>query len=75
MWLQTFCPIVRGRLTIDPFLRHRRPALQNILEKSVRELGGPLGGQKVDRSELKVESNQKEAEAITPAKYAIYRLV
>ncbi|MFN6300979.1 MAG: hypothetical protein ACK42H_02205 [Planctomycetota bacterium] len=34
-----------------------RPALQDILEKSVRELGGPLGGQKVDCSELKVELN------------------
>jgi hypothetical protein len=35
----------------------RNPALQNILEKSVRELGEPLGGWRVDRSALKVESN------------------
>jgi hypothetical protein len=31
--------------------------LQDILEKFIQELGGPLGGQKVDCSELKVELN------------------
>jgi len=35
------------------------PALLDILEKNVRELGRPLGGLKVDCSELKVESNHR----------------
>ncbi len=35
------------------------PALRDILEKCVRELGRPLGGQRVDCSELKVESNHR----------------
>ena len=47
MCLQTFCLIVRGRLTIDLSLRHRPLVLWDITEIRDRELGKLLDFKKV----------------------------